>query len=56
MTAPPRRDRGLPESVSVVPLGVREICVVLKGVGRKPRAERKVKLMLIELRGVPNTG
>jgi hypothetical protein len=30
--------------------------VVRKGVEHKPYAEREVKLMLIEPRGVPNTG
>jgi mannose-6-phosphate isomerase-like protein (cupin superfamily) len=30
--------------------------IVPKGVEHKPFAEREVKLMLIEPRGVPNTG
>src|ERR1700730_13751133 len=33
-----------------------EMCVVPKGVEHKPYAEREVKLLLIEPRGVPNTG
>ena len=33
-----------------------EMFVVPKGVEHKPYAEREVKLMLIEPRGVPNTG
>ena len=33
-----------------------EMFVVPKGIEHKPYAEREVKLMLIEPRGVPNTG
>ena len=33
-----------------------EMFVVPKGVEHKPYAEREVKLLLIEPRGVPNTG
>lgn len=33
-----------------------EMYVVPKGVEHKPYAEREVKLLLIEPRGVPNTG
>jgi mannose-6-phosphate isomerase-like protein (cupin superfamily) len=40
----------------VVRLGAGEMFVVPKGVEHKPFAEREVKLMLIEPRGVPNTG
>ncbi len=39
-----------------VRLGAGEMLVVPKGVEHKPFAEREVKLMLIEPRGVPNTG
>jgi mannose-6-phosphate isomerase-like protein (cupin superfamily) len=39
-----------------VRLGAGEMFVVPKGVEHKPFAEREVKLMLIEPRGVPNTG
>jgi mannose-6-phosphate isomerase-like protein (cupin superfamily) len=40
----------------VVTLGPGELYVVPKGVEHKPFAEREVKLMLIEPRGVKNTG
>lgn len=33
-----------------------EIVVVPKGVRHRPRAERGAKVLLIELRGTPNTG
>jgi mannose-6-phosphate isomerase-like protein (cupin superfamily) len=39
-----------------VTLGPGELFVVPKGVQHKPYAEREVKLMLIEPRGVKNTG
>ena len=39
-----------------VTLGPGEMFVVPKGVEHKPYAEREVKLLLIEPRGVPNTG
>jgi mannose-6-phosphate isomerase-like protein (cupin superfamily) len=39
-----------------VHIGAGELYVVPKGVEHKPFAEREVKLMLIEPRGVPNTG
>lgn len=40
----------------VVRIGAGEMFVVPKGVEHKPYAEREVKLLLIEPRGVPNTG
>jgi mannose-6-phosphate isomerase-like protein (cupin superfamily) len=39
-----------------VHLSAGEMFVVPKGVEHKPYAEREVKLLLIEPRGVPNTG
>ena len=39
-----------------VTIGAGEMFVVPKGVEHKPYAEREVKLLLIEPRGVPNTG
>lgn len=39
-----------------VHVGAGEMYVVPKGVEHKPYAENEVKLMLIEPRGVPNTG
>jgi mannose-6-phosphate isomerase-like protein (cupin superfamily) len=39
-----------------VRVGAGEMFVVPKGVQHKPYAEREVKLLLIEPRGVPNTG
>jgi hypothetical protein len=39
-----------------VRLGAGEMFVVSKGVEHKPCAERETKVMLIEPRGVPNTG
>jgi mannose-6-phosphate isomerase-like protein (cupin superfamily) len=39
-----------------VSLGTGEMFVVRRGVEHKPYAEHEVKLMLIEPRGVPNTG
>ncbi len=39
-----------------VTLGAGEMFVVPKGMEHKPFAEREVKLLLIEPRGVPNTG
>lgn len=39
-----------------VKLSAGEMFVVPKGVEHKPYAEREVKLLLIEPRGVPNTG
>lgn len=39
-----------------VTIGAGEMYVVPKGVEHKPYAEREVKLLLIEPRGVPNTG
>ena len=39
-----------------VTLSAGEMFVVPKGVEHKPYAEREVKLLLIEPRGVPNTG
>jgi mannose-6-phosphate isomerase-like protein (cupin superfamily) len=39
-----------------VDIGAGEMFVVPKGVEHKPYAEQEVKLMLIEPRGVPNTG
>jgi mannose-6-phosphate isomerase-like protein (cupin superfamily) len=39
-----------------VSLAAGEMYVVRRGVEHKPYAEREVKLMLIEPRGVPNTG
>jgi mannose-6-phosphate isomerase-like protein (cupin superfamily) len=39
-----------------VKIGAGELFVVPKGVEHKPYAEHEVKLLLIEPRGVPNTG
>ena len=39
-----------------VTLGPGEMYVVKKGIEHKPDAAREVKMMLIEPRGVPNTG
>ena len=39
-----------------VTIGAGEMYVVPKGVEHKPYAEREVKMLLIEPRGVPNTG
>ncbi len=39
-----------------VRIGAGEMFVVPKGVEHKPYAEQEVKLLLIEPRGVPNTG
>jgi mannose-6-phosphate isomerase-like protein (cupin superfamily) len=39
-----------------VKIGAGEMYVVPKGVEHKPYAEREVKLLLIEPRGIPNTG
>ena len=39
-----------------VHIGPGEMFVVPKGVEHKPYAEREVKMLLIEPRGVPNTG
>lgn len=39
-----------------VSLGQGDLFVVPRGVEHKPYAEREVKLMLIEPRGIPNTG
>src|SRR5436190_2532673 len=39
-----------------VRIGAGEMYVVPKGVEHKPYAEQEVKLLLIEPRGVPNTG
>ena len=39
-----------------VRIGAGEMYVVKKGVGHKPYAEREVKLLLIEPKGVKNTG
>ena len=39
-----------------VEIGPGEMFVVPKGVEHKPYAEREVKLMLIETRGLRNTG
>ena len=39
-----------------VTLGAGEMFVVPKGVAHKPYAENEAKVMLIEPRGVPNTG
>jgi len=39
-----------------VEIGAGEMFVVPKGVEHKPYAEQEVKLLLIEPRGVPNTG
>ena len=39
-----------------VHIGAGEMYVVPKGVEHKPYAEQEVKLLLIEPRGVPNTG
>ena len=39
-----------------VHIGAGEMYVVPKGVEHKPYAQREVKLLLIEPRGVPNTG
>ena len=39
-----------------VRVGAGEMYVVPKGIEHKPYAEREVKLLLIEPRGVPNTG
>ncbi len=39
-----------------VRIGAGEMFVVPKGVEHKPHAESEVKLLLIEPRGVPNTG
>ena len=39
-----------------VRIGPAEMFVVPKGVEHKPFAEREVKMLLIEPRGVPNTG
>ena len=40
----------------IVSLGPGEMFVVPKGIEHKPYAEREVKMLLIEPRGVPNTG
>jgi mannose-6-phosphate isomerase-like protein (cupin superfamily) len=40
----------------IVDLGEGELCVVPKGVEHKPYAENECKIMLIEPRGVVNTG
>ena len=40
----------------VVDLGEGELCVVPKGVEHKPYAENECKIMLVEPRGVTNTG
>lgn len=45
----------LPEGASVT-LGAGELFVVPRGVRHKPYAEREVKVLLIEPRGVVNTG
>ena len=39
-----------------VHVSVGEMFVVPKGIEHKPYAEREVKMLLIEPRGVPNTG
>ena len=40
----------------VVDLGEGELCVVPRGVEHKPYAENECKIMLVEPRGVTNTG
>jgi mannose-6-phosphate isomerase-like protein (cupin superfamily) len=40
----------------IVDLGEGELCVVPKGVEHKPYAENECKIMLVEPRGVVNTG
>lgn len=40
----------------IVDLGEGELCVVPKGVEHKPYAENECKIMLVEPRGVTNTG
>ncbi len=37
-------------------LGPGELCVVPKGALHRPRAEKEAKVLLIEPKGVPNTG
>ena len=39
-----------------VTLGPGELCVVPKGMTHRPRAETEAKVLLIEPKGVPNTG
>ena len=41
---------------STVTLEAGEMCVVPKGIKHKPKAEKECKVMLIEPRGVVNTG
>jgi mannose-6-phosphate isomerase-like protein (cupin superfamily) len=45
-----------PDQVGAVEVGPGEMFVVPKGVQHKPFAAQEVKLLLIEPRGVPNTG
>ena len=40
----------------IVDLGEVELCVIPKSVEHKPNAEKECKIMLIEPRGVVNTG
>ena len=40
----------------LTPISAGEMFIVPKGVEHKPYAEHEVKLLLIEPRGVPNTG
>tara|TARA_B100000809_G_scaffold110926_1_gene109507 strand:+ start:1402 stop:1776 length:375 start_codon:yes stop_codon:yes gene_type:complete len=40
----------------IVDLGEGELCVVPKGVEHKPYAENECKIMIVEPRGVTNTG
>ena len=39
-----------------VTLGPGELCIVPKGMTHRPRAEAEAKVLLIEPKGVPNTG
>jgi mannose-6-phosphate isomerase-like protein (cupin superfamily) len=48
--------RGTPSDRSSIVLRAGQMAVVPKGVEHKPRAETEVKLLLIEPRGVVNTG
>ena len=39
-----------------VTIGAGELCVVPAGIVHRPRAEREAKVLLIEPKGLPNTG
>lgn len=48
--------RGEPEGERTIRIAAGEMAVVPRGVEHRPRAPREVKLLLIEPRGVRNTG